>query len=144
MLLSIDGTFLAQMLNFVVFWLLLNFVFIAPTRRAIEERMRLIDEQHREAQTLRARAAALKAEADALFDASRRRTAEIMREAAACAAADAHEIERKSNDDAAASVTLAHATVASERAQAAEKQGILVDDLARAMVKRAVGLEGAA
>ncbi|HEY5093615.1 MAG TPA: ATP synthase F0 subunit B [Candidatus Eremiobacteraceae bacterium] len=144
MLLSIDGTFLAQMLNFVVFWLLLNFVFIAPTRRAIEERMRLIDEQHREAQTLRARAAALKAEADTLFDASRRRTDEIMREAAARAAEQVHEIERKSNDDAAASVTLAHATVALERAQAVEKQGMLVDDLARAMVKRAVGLEGAA
>jgi F-type H+-transporting ATPase subunit b len=144
MLLNIDGTFLAQMLNFVVFWLLLNFVFIAPTRRAIEERMRLIDEQHREAQTLRARAAALRAEADALFDASRRRTDEIMREAAARAAAEAHEIERKSNDDAAASVTLAHATVASERAQAVEKQGMLVDDLARAMVNRAVGMEGAA
>jgi len=144
MLLNIDGTFIAQMLNFVVFWLLLNYVFIAPTRRAIEERMRLIDEQHSQAQALRARAAALKAEADALFDVSRRRTDEIMREAAARAAAEAHEIERKSNDDATASVTLAHAQVASERSQAVEKQAALVDDLARAMVKRAVDLEGAA
>lgn len=144
MLLSIDGTFLVQMLNFVAFWLLLNYVFIAPTRRAIEERMRLIDEQHREAQALRARAAALTAEADALFDASRRRTDEIMREAAARAAAEAHEIERKANDDAAESVTLAHALVASERSLAVEKQATLVADLARAMVTRAVDLEGAA
>ena len=38
MLLSIDGTLLVQILNFVVFWVLLNFLFIAPTRRVIEER----------------------------------------------------------------------------------------------------------
>ena len=144
MLLTIDGTFLVQMLNFVVFWVLLNFVFIAPTRRAIEERMAVIAGQQREAQALRDRAAALRAEADSLIDASRRRTEEIMREAAARAATEAHAIERKSADDAATSVAAAHATVASERAQATEKQGVLVADLARAMVTRAVGSEGAA
>src|SRR5580704_16764864 len=116
MLLSIDGTFLAQMLNFVLFWVLLNFVFIAPTRRAIEERMSLIAGQHKEAQALRARAAALKAEADAAIDAARLRTEEIMREAAARAALETRDIERKAAEEAAASVAFAHATVASERA----------------------------
>src|ERR1700730_9496088 len=101
MLLSIDATFLVQILNFVAFWLLLNFLFIAPTRRAIEERMRLIAGHHREAEALRARAAALKAEADALIDAARRRTEQIMREAAARAADETHEIERKAAEEAA-------------------------------------------
>jgi F-type H+-transporting ATPase subunit b len=144
MLLSIDGTFLVQMLNFVVFWLLLNFVFIAPTRRAIEKRMGLIAAQQREAQALRARAAALNAEADSMIDASRRSTEEIMREAAMRAAVEARNIERKAGEDAAASVALAHASVASERAQAVEKQGALVEELARAMVKRAVEVRGVA
>jgi F-type H+-transporting ATPase subunit b len=144
MLLTIDGTFLVQMLNFIVFGVLLNIVFIAPTRRAIEERMRIIAEQQREARAYREQAGTLKAEADAVIDAARRRTDEIMREAAARAAAEAHEIERKASDEAAAHVALAHASVASERARATEKQGPLVEDLARAMVSRAVGPDGAA
>ena len=144
MLLTIDGTFLAQILNFVVFWVLLNFVFIAPTRRAIEERMRLIAAQQRTAQELRVRAEALKAEADLLIDAARRRTEEIMREASARAAAEVHEIEQKAAEEAAASIALAHKAVASERAQATEKQAPLVQELARAMVSRAIDLEGAA
>ena len=144
MLLTIDGTFLVQILNFVVFWVLLNYVFIAPTRRAIEERLRLIAATQRESRELRERAAALQAEADALIDAARRRTEEIMREAATRAAAESHDIERKASDEAAASVALAHAAVASERAHATEKQGLLVQELARAMVNRAVEMEGAA
>ena len=144
MLLTIDGTFLVQMLNFIVFGVLLNIVFIAPTRRAIEARMRMIAEQQREARALREQADALNAEADAVIDAARRRTDEIMRDAAARAAADVHEIERKASEEAAASVALAHAAVASERAMATEKQGPLVDDLARAMVTRAIDLGGAA
>lgn len=144
MLLTIDGTFLVQMLNFIVFGILLNIVFIAPTRRAIEVRMRIIADQQRDARAFREHADALKAEADAVIDAARRRTDEIIREAAARAAADAHTIERKASDEAAAHVALAHASVASERARATEKQGALVEDLARAMVLRAVDPDGAA
>ena|ERR1700688_4683112 len=140
MLLTIDGTFLVQMLNFIVFGVLLNIVFIAPTRRAIEARMRVIAEQQREARAFRDQADALKAEADAVIDAARRRTDEVMREAATRAAAEVHEIERKASEEAAAHVALAHASVASERARATEKQGPLVEDLARAMVTRAVDL----
>jgi F0F1-type ATP synthase membrane subunit b/b' len=63
-----------------------------------------------------------------------------MREAPTRAAAEVHEIERKASEEAAAHVALAHASVASERARATEKQGPLVEDLARAMVTRAVDL----
>jgi F-type H+-transporting ATPase subunit b len=144
MLLTIDGTFLVQMLNFIVFGILLNVVFIAPTRRAIEARMRIIAEQQREARAFRDQADALKAEADAVIDAARRHTDEVMRDAAARAAAEVHEIERKSSEEAAAHIALAHASVASERLRATEKQGPLVEDLARAMVTRAVDPGGAA
>ena len=144
MLLNIDGTFIVQMLNFVVFWVLLNYVFIAPTRRAIEERLRLVASTQRESRELRERADALQAEADALIDAARRRTEEIMREAGARASTESHEVERKASEEAAASVALAHAAVASERAHATEKQGPLIQELARAMADRAVEMEGAA
>lgn len=144
MLLSIDGTLLVQILNFVAFWVLLNFFFIAPTRKAIEERQRLVATQHREGDELRAQAAALRAQAAAILDEARRRTDEIMREAAARAAAETSAIEKRAAEEAAATVALAHASVASERAQASAKQAAFVSELARSMSQRALGIEGAA
>jgi F-type H+-transporting ATPase subunit b len=144
MLLSIDGTLLVQILNFVVFWVLLNYVFIAPTRKAIEERQRIIATQHREADDLRKQAAALQAQAAAIIDDARRRTAETMREAAARASVEVAEIERRAYEEAAATIARAQATVASELAQATAKQTPFVAELANSMVKRALDLEGAA
>jgi len=59
MLLTIDGTFLIQVVNLIVFWVLLNFLFIRPTRRAIEERQRYISGLHSQADAFAARAAAM-------------------------------------------------------------------------------------
>ena len=144
MLLSIDGTFLIQILNFVVFWVLLNYVFIRPTRRAIEERQRVIAGHLREAAASRAQAASFNAQAASVLDEARRRTDELIREAAAAAAAETRDIEHRALEEAAATVALAHATVASERAQAAEKQNAFVTELARSMAQRAIGAEGVA
>src|ERR1700730_71601 len=144
MLLSIDGTLLVQILNFVVFWVLLNFLFIAPTRRVIEERQRVIATQHREAEDLRKQAAALQKQADAIIDDARRRTAETMREAAVRASGEVADIERRAYEEAAATIARAQATVASELEQATAKQTPFVTELANAMVKRTLDLEGAA
>src|SRR5262252_9272578 len=94
MLLTLDGTFLVQMVNFVIFWVLLNWLFIAPTRRAIEERQRFVARLHADADAARAQARALESEAAGLLDEARRRTDELMREGAAKATATAKEIER--------------------------------------------------
>ena len=141
MLLSIDGTFLVQILNFILFWVLLNFLFIAPTRRAIEQRHTFITDLYREGDDLAAKAKALQAQADGILGDARRRTDEAMRAAAAQASDEGHEIERKALDEAAALVQVAHATVASEHKAALEKQQAFVADLARSMVARATGFE---
>src|ERR1700737_774247 len=94
MLLSIDGTFLVQIANFIAFWVLLNFLFIRPTRRAIEERLARIAAQQREAEDLRARAAALQAQADAFLDKARRKPDDLTGAAAARAADESHKVER--------------------------------------------------
>jgi len=143
MLLTIDGTFLAQILNFVAFWMLLNWLFIAPTRRAIEARQRAVAKLHADADAARAKARSLEAEAAGLLDVARRRTDEIMREGAGKAAASTKEIERLAAEEAAATVALAQAKVATERADAAAKQGVFVNELARSMAQRALGAEGA-
>jgi F-type H+-transporting ATPase subunit b len=144
MLLSIDGTFLVQILNFIVFWTLLNYVFIRPTRRAIEARQQAIDEANRAAEEMRKRAEELNAQSASLLEKARRRADELLRAGAAKAADEADAIGRRAAADAAASVQLAHATVAAERADAIEKQGPLVAELARAMVAKATDLESVA
>ena len=142
MLLQPDGTLLVQMLNFIVFFVLLNVLFIAPTRRAIEERQRLIAGRYQEADALRGEAATIESQAASILDDARKRTDEIMRTAAARASAEAHDIERGAAEEAAATVALAHANVATERAAAVDKQGPFITELANAMTQRA--LEGAA
>lgn len=141
MLLSIDGTFVVQILNFILFWVLLNYLFIAPTRRAIEERQKFVANLYREGDELAAQSAAARAQADAILAEARRRTDEAMRAASGQASDEAHLIERKASEEAAASIALAHATVAAERTQALEKQEAFVTDLARTMVERATGFE---
>src|SRR5579864_5248273 len=104
MLLSIDGTFIFQILNFIVFWVLLNYFFIAPTRRAIEERQKFVANLYREGDQLQAQGAALQAQANAILNEARRTTEEAMRAAAAQAADEIHLIERKAAEEAAASI----------------------------------------
>jgi hypothetical protein len=67
-----------------------------------------------------------------------------MRDGAAKAAASSKEIERLAAEEAAATVALAQAKVATERADAAEKQGVFVNELARSMAQRALGTESVA
>ncbi|MDQ6767810.1 MAG: ATP synthase F0 subunit B [Candidatus Eremiobacteraeota bacterium] len=137
MLLSIDGTFLAQALNFILFWVLLNQFFIGPTRRAIEQRQKYVANLYHESDAFAAQAKALQSQADAILSEARRQTDEAMRAAAAQAADEVHEIERTAADEAAAIVQRAHTTVRTERKEALEKQQAFVSELARSMVVRA-------
>ena len=141
MLLTIDGTFLVQIINFVIFWTLLNWLFIGPTRRAIEERQRRIASIYKETDEFAEEARRLQAQADAILDEARRTIDETMRAAASRASDEGHAIERKATDEAAAIVALAQATVAAERAQAVAKQGPFVDELAQTMAQRAIAIE---
>jgi F0F1-type ATP synthase membrane subunit b/b' len=141
MLFSFDGTLLVQILNFVTFWVLLNYLFIKPTRRAIEARLRFIATQQAEAAAFEAKAKELHAQADAILDEARRMVDESMRTAGARASDETHAIERMALDESATTVALAHGTVESERAQAAAKQGPFVDELARTMAERALSFE---
>jgi F-type H+-transporting ATPase subunit b len=141
MLLSFDGTLLVQILNFVVFWVLLNYLFIGPTRRAIEARQRFIAEQYAQADALAAQARRAQAQADGILDEARRTVDEAMRAAATEASDQVHAIERKASEDATSTVARAHATVADERSQAIAKQGPFVDELARTMAQRALSTE---
>jgi len=141
MLLSLDGTFVLQIINFVIFWALLNYLFIAPTRRAIEERQRFIQGRYAEAQELDEAAAKLRQQAEDILGQARRQTHEIMRAATSDAEAAARDVDARALEEANALIQLAQATVANERMKAIESQGPFVEELARTMVARATALE---
>ena len=144
MLLNLDGTFLIQMINFVIFWMLLNWLFIAPTRRAIDARLRYIATQYSEADELASVADTLQAQTEAALDEGRRQTGAIMRETAAEADRIVRSIENAGMEEANAAVQLARATVAAEEGRAVETQGPFVEELARTMVERATAIGSAA
>jgi F-type H+-transporting ATPase subunit b len=143
MLLSLDGTFLLQILNFLAFWTLLNFLFIGPTQRAVAARQRHIAELYAKGDEYLAQAGALQAEAEAIYAEGRRATDEIMRGAASQASTEVRAIENKAVEEGSAIVQLAHTTVASERAKAVAAQGPFVQELARSMVAKAVNGDAA-
>lgn len=144
MLLSLDGTFLIQMINFVVFWMLLNWLFIAPTRRAIDARQQYITTRFSEAEELDGVADTLRAQTENVLGEARRQTAAVLRETATEVERVVRGIENAAMEEANALVQLAHATVAAEQARAVEAQGPFVEELARTMVERATTLGSAA
>jgi F-type H+-transporting ATPase subunit b len=141
MLLSLDGTLVVQIVNLVVFLLILNAIFLKPVGRAIAERRAYIngiaadiEQFETDIKSLRAQAeearAAARREADATFAQFR---AEAQRTAAALLAERAEE--------ASAIAQQAQATVQLELAQARAHEPELVDQLAQTMLQRALGAE---
>ncbi len=72
MFLSIDGTLIVQVVNFVVFIILLNFVFLRPVGRVIAERRAYIDGIARDIESGEAEVRTLRGQADDRRAAARR------------------------------------------------------------------------
>jgi len=139
MFLSLDGTFWIQLVNFAIFFALLNVLFLRPVGAAIRKRRAYIDSVKsdldrslQETRELRARAeaerAAARREADELLAKARR---EAEREAAQIAA----DFTERSNTIAAQ----ARATVEAELRSAREREDELAKDLAERLLERAIG-----
>jgi F-type H+-transporting ATPase subunit b len=144
MLLSLDGTLLVQLVNFIVFLVILNAIFLRPVGAAIAKRRAYIDSVsadierfERERKTLAAAAEAARAEA--------RRAGDVtIGEARAKAQATAADIVADHQAQANAIVAEAQATIALEIAQVRATENAVVESLAQTMLDRAVGPELAA
>lgn len=141
MLLSLDGTLFVQLVNFVVFLVILNVIFMKPVGAAIAKRRAFIDGISSDIQQFEKDLKALAAQADDRTAAARRsgdaRMAEVRAEAQNAAAA----IVADHQTQAATIVDEAQATVALEIAQARSTEPAVVESLARTMLERAVGPE---
>lgn len=142
MLFSVDGTFLVQLVNFAIFFALVNVLFIKPVREAIAERRRYIDSLVADYDSYAAEVTKLRAEAEL-------RRAVARREADAALTAARHdiasEIDRMNAEFAERSahiVAHAHAVVEQETAQARASEDRLVRGLADEMLARAFAVTG--
>ncbi|HTV75282.1 MAG TPA: ATP synthase F0 subunit B [Candidatus Acidoferrales bacterium] len=138
MFLSLDGTFWIQLLNFAIFFAILNVVFLRPVGRAISERRAYIDSVRADYDRHVREAADLRKQAEADRAAARQAAAETFHTARNEAIAQAEHIAAEYAGKAGEIVRQARATVASELEQAHRKEAELARTLADAMLERAI------
>ena len=138
MFLTLDGTFWIQLLNFVIFFGLLNLVFLRPVSAAIKKRRDYINSVTSDYDEYKVEAQKLKAAEDAVLSSARREAEltlskargqisnETARLSAQYAAAATHKIEE------------AHAMVAAELEAARSNEEKTVRELADLMLERTV------
>ncbi|MGB6984655.1 MAG: ATP synthase F0 subunit B [Candidatus Aquilonibacter sp.] len=136
MFLSLDGTFWVQLINFAIFYAILNVVFLRPVQRAIAKRREYIDGLTSDYDRAQAEASDLRAQAESIR-ADARREADHMLAAARNEAGN--EAARMSSDYAQrvhAIVEGAHATVAQEVEAIRPREDAIVSELAAQIVGR--------
>jgi F-type H+-transporting ATPase subunit b len=141
MLLSLDGTLLVQIVNFIVFLIILNAIFLRPVGAAIAKRRAYIDGVAADIQTFEGDLRTLGAAADDARAQARRAADAVMAEARSRAQAVAADILADHAAQANAITAEAEATVALEISAARTTEREVVESLAQTMLDRAVGSE---
>ncbi|HMD03320.1 MAG TPA: hypothetical protein VKG44_10185 [Candidatus Baltobacteraceae bacterium] len=139
MFLSLDGTSIVQLINFGIFYLILNAVFLRPVGRAIRARREHIDEVKSGYERDRRQIANLHEEADAKRAAARREAQERVAAARAQTEKDTAAENARNAERAAAIADEARATAETERAQARKREPELAAELARTLLGRVLG-----
>ena len=141
MLLSIDGTLVVQLVNFIIFLVILNAIFLKPVGSAIAARRAYIDKVGADISQFEYDLKALAAQADDRRSAARRRADAIVGEARAQAQAEAASVITDHQVQAGAILAEAQATANLELAAARSNGAPVIEQLAREMLSRAVGPE---
>ena len=138
-MLSLDGTLLVQLVNFIVFLVILNAVFFKPVGAAIARRRAYIDGLKHDIEALQSEAKAYRGQAEEHRSAARRDADEAIARGRADAGREADTIVGAAQERAAAITAEAHAEVAREVQTARRDEQRIVDALAGDMVSRALG-----
>ncbi|HVA37182.1 MAG TPA: hypothetical protein VNJ51_06185 [Candidatus Dormibacteraeota bacterium] len=139
MLLSLNGTLIVQVINFGIFFLILNAVFVAPTRKSRMERYERIRMIEEEAEVLRAETRELRAQTAAFLAATYREADARISRADAEGSRQAGEIIAAAHADAKVKAEEVRRVVEGELAAIKADLSRNVDDLAALMVGRAIG-----
>jgi F-type H+-transporting ATPase subunit b len=134
MFLSLDGTFFVQLINFAIFFAILNVVFLRPVQRAISKRREYIDSLTTDYDRAQAEANALRSQAEAIHADARREADRLLAEARANAGNEAANVASDANARVAQIVESAHAQVEGELAGVRAREEQLAADLASSIV----------
>jgi F0F1-type ATP synthase membrane subunit b/b' len=140
MFLSLDGTFVVQLINFAIFFALLNVLFLRPVGQAIRKRREYIDGVVSDYAAYQASARALREQAERVRAEARREAEQKIASARADASNEAAELASGFASTVQSTVEEAHNNARSELAQARTNEERLVKELSEIMVDRALGM----
>lgn len=138
MFLQPDGTFWVQLVNFAIFFVLLNALFFRPVSRAIRKRREYINSVTADYDKYQAEANALRAQAEDVRAAARRNAEGIVAKARADASNQSADLSVEYGKQAQAAIESANRTVDGEVDAARANQEQVVRQLADLMVERTV------
>jgi F0F1-type ATP synthase membrane subunit b/b' len=141
MFLSLDGTFWFQLVNFAIFFALLNAVFLRPVGAAIKKRREHIEGVQSDYDRYAHQVAALRGDADGRRGAARRAAEETVARSRMAAESEAGHLVGGRTSEAHAIVEQARAMVALELSAARAKEPELSQSLAKTLLERALGTD---
>lgn len=136
--LSLDGTLVVQLINFVIFFAVLNVVFLRPVAAAISKRRAYINGLVSDYDSYQAEAHSLRAQAESVRNAARREAQHQIATARAAASNETAEISSRYARDAQGIVDEADRTVRAELDAARTGEPDAVRRIADVMLERAV------
>jgi len=139
MFLSLDGTFWIQLLNFGIFFAILNVVFLRPVGKAIKERRAYIESVQSDLAGFQSEIGKLRSEGDQKRAAARRAADETIAKARSDAESTAAGISEEQAAVASALTAEARAVVAAEMAVARTREDQITQTLAQSLLQRALG-----
>jgi F-type H+-transporting ATPase subunit b len=137
--LTLNGTLLIQLVNFIVFLAILNVIFFKPVGAAIAKRRAYIDGLKHDIEQLQSDAKTLRGQADERRIAARRAADEAMARARVDAGAQADTVISVAQTRAAELVAEAQAEVVREVESARREEPRIVNALADELLGRALG-----
>ncbi|HEY9179941.1 MAG TPA: ATP synthase F0 subunit B [Candidatus Baltobacteraceae bacterium] len=132
------GTMLVQFINFVIFFAILNVVFIRPVAKAIVKRREYINSVTSDYDRYQAEAHELRTQAESIRTTARREAELLLAQERAQASNEAGAIAVQANAKAAEIMAQTERTVSAELQAARANQAQVVRELATLMVDRAL------
>jgi F0F1-type ATP synthase membrane subunit b/b' len=136
MFLSFDGTFWVQLINFVIFFAILNVVFMRPVQRAIASRREYIEGLTRDYDSAQMQASELRARAEQIKQDARREAEHVLSRERNEAGNEASRIAAEYGARASDVVEQAHATVVKEVEAVMPREDALASELAISVLAR--------
>lgn len=136
--LSLNGTLVIQLINFAIFFAVLNVVFLRPVAAAIRRRREYINSLASDYERYQAEARQLREEAEDVRAAARRAAEHHLSAARAQASNEAAEIASRFSQQAQSRVEQAHQTVHAELETARSGESQIVRQIADLMLERTV------